>query len=103
MSLSSLFEKISLLPSISPFAFKSRRIATKGVTPAPPAINIPFPLYFIAPHAFPISKWVASQIKYNLRKQYPEDYFSLFGSITDENFIEPDEINFNEDITKEKL
>lgn len=50
-----------------------------------------------------ISKWVASQIKSNLRKQYPEDYFSLFGSITDENFIEPNEINFNEDIAKEKL
>lgn len=50
-----------------------------------------------------ISKWVASQIRSNLRNQYPEDFFKLFGSITDKSFVEPREIDFDKDVGKEKL
>ena len=50
-----------------------------------------------------ISKWVASQIKSNLKNQYPADYFSLFGSISDDSFTEPKEIDFDKDVSKEQL
>lgn len=50
-----------------------------------------------------ISKWVALQIKSNLRNQYPKDFFTLFGSITDKSFVEPREIDFDKDVSKENL
>lgn len=37
-----------------------------------------------------ISKWVGKQLKKSLRTNYPADYEHLFGSITDESFVEPE-------------
>lgn len=50
-----------------------------------------------------ISKWVVAQLKSRIEPSYPMDYEKLFGSITDESFIEPKEISFNNDVGRESL
>lgn len=50
-----------------------------------------------------ISKWVSSRIKTSLNNSWPEDWFSLFGSLKDESFKEPDELDIREDSKREKL
>ena len=50
-----------------------------------------------------ISKWVSSRIKTSLSNSWPQDWFTLFGSLNDETFKEPDELNFSEDSKREKL
>lgn len=50
-----------------------------------------------------ISKWVASRIQLSLEKKWPNDWFSLFGSIKDDSFHEPGELNSADDNIREKL
>ncbi len=47
-----------------------------GVTPAPPAIKTPSPLYSIAPHASPISNSAPGSIFFNLWVK-PWDYQTI--------------------------
>ena len=50
-----------------------------------------------------ISKWVAEQIKTKVEPAYPLGFESLFGSISDTSFIEPTDISFGSDSTRERL
>ena len=50
ISASVLFAKISLLFPILFLFLRCLKIAMNGVMPAPPAMNVPSPLYSIAPH-----------------------------------------------------
>ena len=50
-----------------------------------------------------ISKWVASRIKLSLEKKWPNDWFNLYGSIKDDSFLEPEELNSADDNIREKL
>jgi hypothetical protein len=48
-----------------------------------------------------ISKWVAEQIKTKVEPIYPINFESLFGSISDDTFIEPKEVSFGSDAERE--
>jgi hypothetical protein len=50
-----------------------------------------------------ISKWVGKQLKKSLKTSYPTDFESLFGSITDESFVEPEKILAEADAKRESL
>ncbi|TXT43468.1 MAG: hypothetical protein FD137_1835 [Spirochaetes bacterium] len=50
-----------------------------------------------------ISKWVAEQIRSKIEPAYPMNFDTLFGSISDETFIEPDELSSNSDLTREEI
>lgn len=44
-----------------------------------------------------ISKWVAEQIKSKLDPVYPANYEKLFGSIKDDTFVRPKDLDLNTD------
>lgn len=50
-----------------------------------------------------ISNWVKSKIKKSLSNEWSEEFKSLIGSITDETFIEPKELDFTNDIRRVEL
>lgn len=50
-----------------------------------------------------ISRWVAEHIKTVLKREFPEDYFGLFGSIKDSTFKRPVQPGFRNDIRREKI
>jgi len=50
-----------------------------------------------------ISKWVAEQIRLRVDPVYPGDYESLFGSIDDDTFTEPEDIAPGSDAARENL
>ncbi|MFA6008022.1 MAG: hypothetical protein WC784_05295 [Candidatus Shapirobacteria bacterium] len=50
-----------------------------------------------------ISKWVAEQIRSRVEPAYPVNFEALFGSITDDTFIEPEEISCNSDLAREEI
>lgn len=50
-----------------------------------------------------ISQWVRIKIQSSLDKNWPEDYFNLFGSIKDKSFSEPKKLNFTTDAKREEL
>jgi len=50
-----------------------------------------------------ISKWVAEQIRFRVDPVYPIDYESLFGSIDDNTFTEPEDIASISDTARENL
>ena len=50
-----------------------------------------------------ISKWVGKQLKKSLKANYPADFESLFGSISDESFMEPKNLPVEADIKRELL
>ena len=50
-----------------------------------------------------ISKWVRLRIKKSMEKTWPENYFSLFGSMTDKKFDRPKDLKSKNDAPREKL
>jgi hypothetical protein len=50
-----------------------------------------------------ISKWVGNNLKRIIDNNYPEDYFSLFGSINDDTFERPGNENISNNIKRVKL
>lgn len=50
-----------------------------------------------------ISKWVAEQIRSRVEPAYPINFESLFGSISDDTFMEPTEVGSRSDIPREVL
>jgi hypothetical protein len=38
-----------------------------------------------------VSKWVRSKLMRSLQNEWPEDYFELFGAISDDSFRSPEE------------
>jgi hypothetical protein len=50
-----------------------------------------------------ISKWVAEQIRTRVEPIYPANFENLFGSISDETFMRPDDISFNMDNKRESI
>jgi len=50
-----------------------------------------------------ISKWVRLRIKNSIEKIWPENYFSLFGSVIDKKFDQPKDLKSKNDAPREKL
>ncbi len=50
-----------------------------------------------------ISQWVRVKIEKSIEKNWADDYFSLFGSISDESFQSPDKLDFKQDIKRKKI
>jgi hypothetical protein len=50
-----------------------------------------------------ISKWVAEQIRTRVEPIYPANFENLFGSISDDTFIRPDDISFKMDNKREVI
>jgi len=48
-----------------------------------------------------ISKWVGNNLKRLIKDDYPDDFFTLFGAITDKTFIRPESLEFINDGTRE--
>lgn len=48
-----------------------------------------------------VSEWVAHKIKYTLKMNWPEGYFSLFGIVKDRTFKRPPKKSFSNDIKRE--
>jgi len=50
-----------------------------------------------------ISKWVAEQIRSRVEPAYPVNFEALFGSITDDTFMKPEDISFSSDLAREEM
>lgn len=50
-----------------------------------------------------ISKWVSKKIKNALNNNWPEGYFSLYGSINDSDFVKPKNLKFKDDIKRMEI
>ena len=50
-----------------------------------------------------ISKWVGNNLKKIIQDDYPEDFFTLFGSLQDNTFKEPEELSFEKDTRRIKI
>jgi hypothetical protein len=50
-----------------------------------------------------ISKWVTGKLKEHLENEWPDNYSSLFGSISDESFCAEAIADFANDASREKL
>ena len=50
-----------------------------------------------------ISKWVRLRIKKSIEKTWPENYFTLFGRVTDKKFARPKGLKLKNDVTREKI
>ena len=50
-----------------------------------------------------ISKWVKNRLLESLEKQWPSDFFSLQGSLSEGDLMEPPELDFSQDTPREKL
>jgi len=50
-----------------------------------------------------ISRWVGNNLKRLIKDDYPDDFFTLFGSITDRTFVRPDSLAFSNDGRREKI
>jgi len=50
-----------------------------------------------------ISKWVSERLKESLANKWPDNYYTLFGSINDESFSVEKIEGFSTDIEREKL
>jgi len=50
-----------------------------------------------------ISKWVAEQIRAKVEPVFPKNFEGLFGSITDDSFSRPVELNVESDSPREQF
>ena len=50
-----------------------------------------------------ISKWVAEQIRAKVEQVFPKNFENLFGSISDESFSRPIELNPSSDSLREQF
>lgn len=48
-----------------------------------------------------LSKWVLAVIKKNISPSYPPEFENLFGSISDETFKRPEQMDFSADSKRE--
>lgn len=50
-----------------------------------------------------VSKWVANQLRSQLQNEWPDQYFELFGAITDPSFDRPGPMTHLDDVAREDL
>jgi len=50
-----------------------------------------------------VSKWVANQLRSQLKNDWPDQYFELFGSIADPTFDRPEPMTNQDDATRVAL
>lgn len=50
-----------------------------------------------------VSKWITSRIRNSFNTNWDDNFFNLYGSITDDSFKIPDELSFNHDAKRESL
>jgi hypothetical protein len=50
-----------------------------------------------------VSKWIEDRIHHELKQEWPENYFSLFGSLDEDDLSEPPEIPYKYETNREDL
>ncbi len=50
-----------------------------------------------------VSDWIKDRICQELKQEWPENYFSLFGVLDEEDLSEPPEIPFEQEAKREEL
>lgn len=50
-----------------------------------------------------VSKWIEDRIHHELKQEWPKDYFSLFGSLDEDDLSESPEIPFKYETKREDL
>jgi hypothetical protein len=50
-----------------------------------------------------VSEWIKERIHLELKQEWPENYFSLFGVLDDDDLHEPPEIPFENEAKREVL
>ncbi|NCN09037.1 MAG: toxin-antitoxin system, antitoxin component [Leptospira sp.] len=50
-----------------------------------------------------ISQWAKSKLINSFENTWPDQYFHLYGSIQDESFEKPNQLDFQEDQVRDKL
>jgi hypothetical protein len=50
-----------------------------------------------------VSKWITSRIKNSFKTSWDDNFFSLFGSIKDDSFKRPNQIDYEHDAKRESL
>lgn len=50
-----------------------------------------------------VSRWVKSKLDKALQDSWPKNYFSLFGTLRDEDLVRPEPLDWNLDRRKESL
>lgn len=50
-----------------------------------------------------VSKWIRDRIRIGLKQEWPENYFSLFGSLEEDDLTEPPEVPFEYEAQREHL
>jgi hypothetical protein len=50
-----------------------------------------------------ISRWVADQIRSKVEPVYPKEFETLFGSLSDDSFVRPEQIDFAHDSQREEF
>ncbi len=50
-----------------------------------------------------ISRWVGSNLKRIIKDDYPDDFFNLFGALTDASFIRPEQSAYSADVARETV
>jgi len=50
-----------------------------------------------------LSSWVGSNLKKLIRDDYPDDFFNLFGALTDASCMRPEQSAFSTDVARETV
>ena len=50
-----------------------------------------------------VSKWIKDRIRLGLKQEWPANYFSIFGSLDENDLFEPPEIPFEHEAKREHL
>lgn len=50
-----------------------------------------------------VSQWVKERLEDALDKDWPKDYFELFGSLANDNLERPSQLDLADDVRREKL
>ncbi len=50
-----------------------------------------------------ISRWVADQIRSKVEPVYPKEFETLFGSLSDDSFVRPEQTGFAQDSRREEF
>lgn len=50
-----------------------------------------------------VSKWVKLKLTHAIENEWPEDYFELFGSLSDDELSRPQELSLDDNLPRESF
>lgn len=50
-----------------------------------------------------ISRWVGNNLRKLIKDDYPDDFFNLFGAMTDASYMRPEQSAFSTDVARETV